>query len=182
MARAATSSEAIAAAAARLFGEQGYAATTVRQIAAAADVDPAIVIRRFGSKEALFLGTMQSTELADAWRATLDGPVASFGERCVAALLDARSGTRGVFLALLRAGDTERIGSSLQLAHEEQFVAPLRARLGGDADADRRARLAAAAAGGLLYALWSVGDEQLDADRAALVRGYGAVVQAALDA
>ena len=45
---------AIAEAARLLFVEQGYDATTVRQIAAAAHIDPALVIRYFGSKEDLF--------------------------------------------------------------------------------------------------------------------------------
>ncbi|MFJ6113101.1 TetR family transcriptional regulator [Agrococcus sediminis] len=180
MARSPADSDAIARAAARLFVDRGYAATTVRDIAAAADVDPAVVIRRFGSKESLFLRTMESEELARAWRATLDGPLGTFGERCAAALLDSRQDTRGVFLALLRASDAEGIGSRLRDAHEARFVAPLRERLGGGDAADLRARLAAAAAGGLLYALWAVGDEALDADRDALVRRYGAVIQAAI--
>ncbi len=177
--RAATGSDAIAAAAAGLFAERGYAGTTVRDIATAADVDPAIVIRRFGSKEALFLAAVRPSALADVWAATLAGPLETFGERCVAALLDARGDTRGAFLALLRASDAAGIGSSLRAAHETSFVGPLRARLGGER-ADLRARLAAAAAGGILYALWAVGDEALGADRDELVRRYGAVVQAAI--
>ncbi|GAA3602803.1 TetR/AcrR family transcriptional regulator [Agrococcus terreus] len=183
MPRPAADPGAIAEAAARLFVERGYAGTTVRDIAAEAHVDPAVVIRRFGSKEALFLEAMRPGGLAEAWRATLDGPLAAFGERCVEALLDQRGDTRGVFLALLRASDAEGIGSHLRRAHEEQFVAPLRERLereGDAAGADLRARLAAAAAGGMLYALWAVGDEALAADRAALVRRYGAVLQAAI--
>lgn len=179
MARAARSSEAIASVAATMFAERGYAATTVRDIAAAADVDPAIVIRRFGSKEALFLTSIGPSALAETWQRTVEGPVESFGERCVAALLDSGDDTRGLFLALLRASDTEGIGSTLRLAHEQQFVAPLRARIGG-VDADLRARLAAAAAGGMLYALWAVGDAQLQASRDELVRRYGSVIQAAI--
>jgi len=180
VARPAADPGAIAAAAARLFLERGYAGTTVRDIAALADVDPAVVIRRFGSKEALFLDAMRPGDLAEAWQRTLEGPLEGFGERCAEALLDARGDARGVFLALLRASDAEGIGSQLRRAHEEGFVAPLRERLGGGTDADLKARLAAAAAGGMLYALWAVGDERLAADRAALVSRYGAVLQAAI--
>lgn len=45
---------AILAAARALFVAQGYERTSVRDIAAAAAIDPAMVIRYFGSKEALF--------------------------------------------------------------------------------------------------------------------------------
>ena len=45
---------AIEAAARRLFAEQGYERTVIRDIAAAADIDPAMVIRYFGSKDRLF--------------------------------------------------------------------------------------------------------------------------------
>jgi AcrR family transcriptional regulator len=46
---------AILAAARALFAEAGFPGTTVRAIAARAGVDPALVIRYFGSKEALFV-------------------------------------------------------------------------------------------------------------------------------
>ena len=45
---------AILAAAQALFAEQGYERTTVRDVAARAEIDPALVIRYFGSKEGLF--------------------------------------------------------------------------------------------------------------------------------
>ncbi len=53
-----TTREAIARAAGRLFEQRGYTATSVRAVAAQAGVDPALVIRHFGSKEKLFLDTM----------------------------------------------------------------------------------------------------------------------------
>src|SRR5215471_14098787 len=45
---------AILKAAQELFAEQGYERATVRDIAAQASIDPAMVIRYFGSKEGLF--------------------------------------------------------------------------------------------------------------------------------
>lgn len=45
---------AILAAAQSLFAEVGYERATVREIAARAEIDPALVIRYFGSKEGLF--------------------------------------------------------------------------------------------------------------------------------
>jgi len=44
----------ILAAAQALFAENGYEKTTVRAVAAAAEIDPALVIRYFGSKQELF--------------------------------------------------------------------------------------------------------------------------------
>lgn len=45
---------AIEAAAKRLFAQHGYERTTIREVAAAAGIDPSLVIRYFGSKEELF--------------------------------------------------------------------------------------------------------------------------------
>ncbi len=69
---------------------------------------------------------------------------------------------RGVFVALQRASDSGGIGSRLRTMHDEGVVHPLLARLDGD-DAELRARLVAAMMGGLMYALWTVGDERLAA-------------------
>jgi AcrR family transcriptional regulator len=44
----------ILAAARRLFGERGFESTTVRDIAAEAQTDPALVVRNFGSKAELY--------------------------------------------------------------------------------------------------------------------------------
>ncbi|TQL01144.1 TetR/AcrR family transcriptional regulator [Cellulomonas sp. SLBN-39] len=160
----------------RLFAAHGYAGTSVRRIAADAGVDPALVIRHFTSKEALFLDTMH----LDLGQPLDEGPVGTLGERFVRYLLDADDHVRGVFLALVRASALGPVGSRLRTVHEDLFVAPLRARLEG-ADADLRARLAAALVGGLLYALWVAEDEVLRAaDRDVLARTYGGQLQALL--
>lgn len=46
--------EAILSAARHLFAKQGYEATTVREVAERAQIDPAMVMRYFGSKDGLF--------------------------------------------------------------------------------------------------------------------------------
>ncbi len=165
---------AIRAAAAQLFPATGYAGTTVRDIAGEAGVDPALVIRHFGGKQALFLETVR-LELDHA--PVLDGPVETMGEAWIRYVLDPGEDVRRVFLALLRASDAEGIGSALREAHDAGFVQPLLPLLEG-ADAELRARLAGALVGGLLYALWVVGDERLLAtDPEAIVRRYGALLQ-----
>ena len=163
---------AIWAAATQLFSEKGFAATSVRDIGALAGVDPSLVIRHFGSKEQLFLETMQLDH-----NPLLEGPIETLGERFIDEMLSADDQVRGVFIALMRASDSGEIGSQLRAAHENAFVAPIKQRLQGD-DAELRARLAAALVGGLLYSLWVVGDEHLLAtDHHELVRRYGGLLQ-----
>ncbi|GIF04346.1 TetR/AcrR family transcriptional regulator [Actinoplanes siamensis] len=165
--------EEIRSAATRLFHEKGYSRTSVRDIAALAEINPALVIRHFGSKEMLFLDTMRLTVDDDP---LLDVPPAEFGERFVERLL-ADDDMRGVYLALVRGSGEPQIKGRLRAIHEHTLVVPVRSRLTGP-DADLRARLAAAVVGGLFHALWVVGDaELLAADPKDLVTRYGAVLQ-----
>jgi AcrR family transcriptional regulator len=174
---ASSSKDRIRTAAAALFGERGYSGVSVREIAAAAQADPALVIRHFESKELLFLETMELT-LDD--EPLLQVPLERFGRDFVAFLLHADEGTRGVYLALVRGSGTPAIAQRLRSTHDRFFVDPLRARLEGP-DAEVRARLAAALVGGLLYALWVVGDERLlTTDHEAIADRYGALLQALL--
>ena len=72
----------ITAAAAQRFTAVGYDATSLRQVAADAGVDPALVRRFFGSKEQLF--TAVASALIDPERAlaaVVDGPAEQAGER-----------------------------------------------------------------------------------------------------
>ena len=173
-----TTREKIFDAARTLFAEKGYAGTPVRDIATAAGVDAALVIRHFTSKEQLFLETMHLDELPQP---LTEEPLESLGERFIEVMLDPDDHVRGVFLALVRASDSEGIESHLRERHEHWFVEPLLSRLDGP-DAELRARLAAALVGGLLYSLWIVGDEALlAADRSQLVHHYGALLQSLLD-
>lgn len=166
--------EAIRSAAAVMFRERGFARSGVRDIAAAAQTDPALVIRHFGSKELLFLETMHLT-LDD--EPLLDVPIEALGEKLVALLLTLDEPRRGIVQALVRGSSEPQIAERLRVTHEEAFVAPLRARLIGR-DAELRARMAAAVVGGLLYALWVVGDEGLLATPPdELAVRYGAVLQ-----
>jgi AcrR family transcriptional regulator len=171
---AADTRERIRTAAAGLFRERGLNGASVREIAAAAEADPALVIRHFGSKEQLFLETMQVVAEPHPLFA---GPVDDLGRQCVRFLLEFSDESRATFLALLRGSQEPAISTQLVEAHTDLFVAPLRTQLAGP-DADLRAGLAASLVGGLLYSLWVVGDEVLlTTDHAVLVERYGALLQ-----
>jgi AcrR family transcriptional regulator len=156
-AKSARSKDAIRVAAGDLFASRGYANTPVRDIAARAAVDPALVIRYFGSKEQLFIETMQ---LTDENALDLEGPVSSLGERIVRYVLTAEPQVRTTFLALVRASDTGNVADAMRVLHEEGFVGPLLAHLSGE-HRETRARLAAAMVGGLMYSLWIAQDAEL---------------------
>lgn len=168
------SREAIFAAAIRLFADQGYSNTSVREIATRAGVDPAIVIRQFGSKEQLFVASLR-LDAADGL--AFDPPLATLGERIVRDILAAEAELRSTYLGLVRASDTGDVGSVLRQMHDQQFVAPLLAVLEGP-DRELRARLAASMVGGLMYSLWTVEDHGLlGAEPAVIIAAYAPALQ-----
>ncbi len=176
--RASTTREAIFAAATALFLERGYARTSVRDIAGAAGIDAALVIRHFGSKERLFIDVMAAS---GDQQLPFEGEPSALGERLIRSILEADDRMRGMYLALIRAGDTQLVGSALRTMHETAFVGPLAHALGGT-DAEFRARLIASVIGGLMYSLWLVPDEKLAATPIdELVAAFAPLVQHIVD-
>jgi AcrR family transcriptional regulator len=176
----ASTREAIFAAAAELFERDGFAATGVREIATAAGVTPALVIRYYGSKEQLFLATM---ELDNALTSVLLGPLNGVGAALSAFLLTnmANDQRGGVFSALMRASDRAAVRESLQRSRETTIVAPLTPRLAGP-HAELRARLVAAQITGLLCALELVPDVGLaDAEPETVSELFAATIQHLID-
>lgn len=181
-ARAASASatrEAIGRAARRLFNRQGYAGTSVRQIAAEAGADPALVIRYFGSKEHLFLETVPVEGRFDH---VTNGPLEGLGQRLVLSLLtEAPELTFSIWRAMLRASDSDLVRQRLIAAMEEMFIEPLAPRLVGP-HAELRARLVAAQISGLLDAVAILGDARIsDASTEQLVGFYGRSIQTLVD-
>jgi AcrR family transcriptional regulator len=77
-----TTREAIAEAARRQFAELGYDRATLRGIAGEAGVDAALVVRFYGSKDALFSEVMAlPPAVAEALASLADGPTATIGRR-----------------------------------------------------------------------------------------------------
>lgn len=98
--------EAILAAARQAFAERGFDNATVRQIATAAEVDPALVHHYFGTKEQLFLATVQvPINPQEFIPAVVAGGKDNLGENLVRTFLqvwDSPMGSAGA--ALLRSG------------------------------------------------------------------------------
>jgi AcrR family transcriptional regulator len=169
----------IAASAQRLFAEKGFS-TPVRAIAADAGVDPALVIRHFGSKELLFLEAISiDSILTDL---TESGPLEGLGERIVQKLLsDEMAEVLPLYAALLRATDRAAVREKLWGTVEANLMGPLAPRLTG-ADARLRTRLIVMQIGGLLNALSLYPDDPILAeDQAALIDVYGRSIQHLID-
>jgi len=102
-------------AARHLFGERGFDATTIRDIAALADVDPAMVHHHFGSKDKLFTAALGAPiDPREHIEAVLTGPDDSMGERLLETMLaiwDSPIGIAGV--ALLRTSIQHEWGAKL---------------------------------------------------------------------
>jgi AcrR family transcriptional regulator len=89
--------ERILCAARELFSEAGYDRTTIRAVAGAAKVDPALVMHYFGSKEDLF-GAAIRVEMEDL----VVGPEEELADRLLAKLEDKLEAEPDAQLALLR--------------------------------------------------------------------------------
>jgi AcrR family transcriptional regulator len=175
--------EAILAAAREQFRERGYDSATIRGIAAAAGVDPALVHHYYGSKEDLFAAALL---LPTSPREALDGVLAGdpdgLGERLVRRFLELWSGDSGsigdTFIGLLRSASTHDDAARMV----REFIS--REALGRIAEAldVPQPRLRAALAGsqliGLALARFVIGVEPVaSADVETLVECYAPTVQ-----
>src|SRR3989440_13058891 len=99
--------EAILAAAREAFAERGFDRTSIRAIATSAGVDPALVHHYFGTKDELFLATVQAPmDPAVLLPRVLDGDVKELPERLLRTFLSVwdHPVTGPAALALVRSG------------------------------------------------------------------------------
>ena len=168
------------------FARAGYAAVRLKDIADDVGITAPLVIRYFGSKEALFreVATDEGGPTID--RADLHGPLDSLGIRLatllVAYWLDRT--TNFPSIALVRSLDFEEAKSLFAAEFARRLVTPLAEALPGP-DATLRARLIAAQAMGVgLFGLGVLLDPDLpppgqaEVDR--LVALFGAALQASI--
>ncbi len=113
---------AIQDAATRLFARRGYSATGLREIAAQAGVDVAMVARYFGSKRDLFRACVEAH--VDAAPALSMDP-ASFGEAMVQFLIDKDPDHPDITAMLILASSDEEVGELARQILNERFVEPV---------------------------------------------------------
>jgi AcrR family transcriptional regulator len=155
--------EQIAAAARSLFAELGYERTTFRRIAAAAGVDPALVVHFYGGKEELFRQVMAlPPALADALGRLAEGPRETVGRRVaelVVAMLE-NPATRAIVVGRIRAAATHAEAAALvreTVTHDLRRIAAVLS----DDEPDTRAVLAGAQIAGLAQARYVLRAEPL---------------------
>jgi len=172
--RSAAVKDKIRASAKKLFTTDGFDSTGIRDIAADAGVNPAIVLRHFGSKERLFVETVDANT---SWSAALEGPLDDIGRRLVRAVIAGQKNGLQVFGAVVRASGRSDVRGHLRASLTDQFVGPLAERLEGP-DALLRAHLFAAQATGLMFALSVYDDAYLiSAPADDIVELYGESLQ-----
>ena len=174
--------ERILAAAREAFAESGYDATSMRRIAAAAGVDPALLHHHFGTKEQLFLAALRApADPAQLVPGVVAGGPEGAGERLVTAFLqvwDSPAGTGAA--ALLRTAASNPLVA--RLVRELLLVRLLRPLLTGlgvpAAERDARACLVASQLMGLAMTRYVVPLEPLaSAPAEAVVAAVGPSLQ-----
>jgi AcrR family transcriptional regulator len=126
-------------AAQKLFAEYGHERTTVRDIAAKASIDPAMVIRYFGSKDELFVRAaafdLRMPDLSKIKRSQI-------GETLIRRFLDLGEGFSGMTILLRSAASNEYAASKVRELFAAQLL-PALARVGSRGDVGKRAGLVA---------------------------------------
>ena len=130
---------AILDAAQKLFAQHGHDRATVRHIAAKASIDPALVIRYFGSKDELFVRAaafdLRMPDLSKVKRSQI-------GDTLIRRFLELGEGFTGMTVLLRSAASNDYAASRVRELFAAQ-VLPAFARVGSRADAAERAGLVA---------------------------------------
>lgn len=131
------------------FANFGYDATSLRDVAADAGVDAALVARYFGSKDELFAAALNACD-DNRW---MDGGAEGLSDRLAGLLLEEQPCTDDVegLMILLRSAGSPRAREIASRWSDESFLRPLRDMLKGD-QARARASLAGSLMLGVMFA------------------------------
>jgi AcrR family transcriptional regulator len=171
-----TTREAITRAARGQFSEFGYDRTTIRGVAREAGVDPALVLRFYGSKDALFREVMAlPPAAAEALERIADGPRATVGRRLAELIIGLLENpeTRAIVLGRIRSAVSHPEAAALVRETVTRDVGRLTSALTDD-QPEVRAVLAGTHVVGLAVARYVVLVEPLASMPAADVVEYAA--------
>jgi AcrR family transcriptional regulator len=172
---------AIVRAARHQFGERGYRATTLRSVAHDAGVDPRLVLHYFGSKQHLFVSSVElpiEPELVLA--RVFGGGAADVAPRVVDVILDVLedAARRDAFLALMRAAVTEPEAAELiRSLFSERLLMPIASRFGGKQPSLRASMIATQLVGLAIVRYVVQVDPLAHAGREQLVRALVPVIR-----
>lgn len=163
-----------------IFARQGYERTTIRDIAAAAAIDPAMVIRYFHSKEELF-ALIAEFDLRLPNPADIDPN--RIGEALVTHFLDIWEGEQavtGLAVMIRSAASNEFAARKVHEVFSGQ-VLPMLTSIGDPGDARDRAGLVASQLIGLAFGRYVVKlAPVVGLSRDRIIRDIGATIQAYL--
>ena len=168
------------------FSSEGYAATTIRRIAADAGVDASLVMQFYGSKDTLFATVMAvPPEALDRLATAFDGPVTSLGERVTSAFVELWEGdprTSVPLIAMFRSAiGNDHAAASLREFIQARLVDQISPKLAGREDAAVRAGFAAAMLVGIIVSREIIKVPMLaSTDPEALIRLVAPAVQSLL--
>jgi len=172
--------EAILSAARVGFATQGYAGTTIRGVASAAGVDPALVNHFYGSKDGLFAASLElPADLPERLLAALDGDRDGVGERLVRFYLGLWEDqvTAGQLRAMMTSAVSHEQAASLLRQFVNRLLTQLADHLAGD-DRELRVTLAGSQLVGLAFARYLLRIEPLArADPETVVAAVAPTVQ-----
>jgi AcrR family transcriptional regulator len=172
---------AILAAARKHFAASGYEGALLRDIAADAGADAALINRYFGGKDGLFQAVIERTLRPEAY---LQGDRAKFA-RHVAAAFASTGGPRSeegleAFSIILHAATSRNAAALLDKAIQSRFMGPIADWLGGE-DSGARARLFTAMIVGLMVERLVRGEPLAGDEQAAFKHRLTAMLQSLVD-
>jgi AcrR family transcriptional regulator len=137
---------AILNAARTFFSARGFANTGVRDVAELAGVNPALIIRYFGSKEGLFRAALERADIS----VILRGDRRRFGADFTAAVFDNQGNADLLAMIMLSASDPAAHAASVEFL-QTKLIAPLAKWLGPPDAKGRAARIKILWTGFLIY-------------------------------
>jgi AcrR family transcriptional regulator len=167
-------------AARELFAQHGYGGTTVRAIATAAGVDPAMVFYFFGTKQGLFSAVIDmSDNVPAAIESVFTGELDTIGERIVRTLLENLDNSdRTPLVTLTRSAPTDTRSAALLREFIDREITDRLAALLDTPDAELRAGMVNVQILGLAVARYIVRVEPIaSASVDQLVTTFGPLVQ-----